>query len=79
MQVYSLAIIVLTMVYSDKLNEEALNKDILQLRERYSYELSCLIEEMIRKDERERISLKSFSPMISLFNRDGHKKDKDKK
>ena len=57
MQVYSLAIIVLTMVYSDKLNEEALNKDILQLRERYSYELSCLIEEMIRKDERERISL----------------------
>ena len=57
MQVYSLAIIVLTMVYSDKLNEEALNKDILQLRERYSYELSCLIEEMVRKDERERISL----------------------
>ena len=57
MQVYSLAIIALTMVYSDKLNEEALHKDILQLRKKYSYELSCLIEEMTRKDERERISL----------------------
>ena len=57
MMVYSLAIIVLTMVYSDRLNDQALHKDILQLRERYSYELSCLIEEMTRKDERERISL----------------------
>ena len=57
MQVYSLAIIVLTMVYSDRLSEEELSKHIVKLRERYSYELSCLIEEMVRKDERTRISL----------------------
>ena len=45
------------MVYSDRLSEEELSKHIVKLRERYSYELSCLIEEMVRKDERTRISL----------------------
>ena len=60
LQVYSLGVVLLKMVYGDKLEEKAIEEQTFNLRLNYSFEFCCLVESMVKKGEKERVTLSNL-------------------